>query len=138
MILRAPTGRWQIVMADLSLLLFIVTMAGLMNAPEAPAPALQHAQAARPVPQSDVALTVWRGPIGAPGLGIWLEEQMADAPGRLAITITYPPGGVAAAIAEASRLQTEAGPRGTDARIVIREGNIASAQAVLVQDRQQP
>ena len=128
MIQRSPAGRWQIVIADLSLLLFIVTLAGL----QAPQDAEARAQ---PVPTSSVALAHWRDAPGGPSLRQWLAEGSAGPDGRLALTITYRPGALDDALAAAVRLRREAGAQGDDARIVLRAGHEAAIEARLVQDR---
>ncbi|WP_156842455.1 hypothetical protein [Novosphingobium aquimarinum] len=133
MIARAGTG-WQAMLADLSLILFMVTAAVLAKRPAAP-PALP------PSPTSDVVqasershpLAIWIAGPGAPRLGDWLAAQSADPRQLVTVTAQYAPGGQAQAIAEASRLVAEAGEAGISARIVIEPGN-GPLQAALAYD----
>ena len=89
MIPRAGSG-WQTVLADLSLILFMVTAAGISESgAEGSAPAL-----AEPVAQ-------WRGGTGAPDLAAWLAAQASDP--RQQLTIVAPPAAAEAALALAKR-----------------------------------
>ena len=79
MIARMGSG-WQTVLADLSLILFMVTATVVSDAPaEAPRPA----PAALPVLGEPVA--VWRSEPGGPSLGDWLAGQPADPRERLTL-----------------------------------------------------
>lgn len=76
MIARAGSG-WQTVLADLSLILFMVMAAAVSEAPDA---------AGNPVQSEPVAQ--WRAAEGAPGLTAWLAEQPRDP--RQQLTIVAP------------------------------------------------
>lgn len=125
MIARAGTG-WQAMLADLSLILFMVTAAALAKRPGTPpAPPPPPAPATSEVAQASERsqpLAIWIAGPGAPRLGEWLASQAADARQQVTITAKYVPGGQAGAIAEASRLVAEAGAAGVSARIVIEPG----------------
>lgn len=133
MIARAGTG-WQAMLADLSLILFMVTAAALAKRPMAPPPA-------PPPPSSDVAqasersqpLAVWIAGPGAPRLGDWLTAQSPDPRQQVTVTARYAPGKQAQAITEASRLVAEAGEAGISARIVVEPGE-GPLQAALAYD----
>lgn len=122
MIARAGSG-WQYLLADLSLILFMVTAATLSQAEDAPA-----TRRAR-VPDDAVAVSPQGQPLafyhadpGAPPLRQWLHDQSADARQQLTIVAQYAPGGQVAALHSAEQLAAEAGEAGTRARIVIEPG----------------
>lgn len=80
MIARAGSG-WQTVLADLSLILFMVTAAAVNDAPVVP-PSAGSAPTAPPALADPVA--VWRG-ADAGELARWLKTQPADPRQRLTI-----------------------------------------------------
>ena len=148
MIARSIGVSWQTILADLSLILFIVTASALANAPDGgplgsdpdattaprplprpapPPPAITPSLRAEPV-------GVWRPAAGAPTLPQWLGEVGRDPRLRLTITVHYRPGGGDAALAQAAQLDREAGARGRMARIVVEPGQPAGANAVLGYD----
>ena len=131
MIFSAQTSRWQTVIADLSLILFLVAASALESGP---APLAKAAPAAALEEPIDIALTVWSDVPGAPTLGEWLAEQAADDSQRLSITVTYPAGGLESALARISAVRLQSGTAGADARILIAEGADISIQVRLVQD----
>lgn len=123
MIVRAGSG-WQTVLADLSLILFMVT-ASVVNtrpAPEAAAPA----PLVLPALGDPVAL--WRAEPGAMTLAEWLEGAGTDP--RLRLTIIAPPTESAGAI-------TLSGKAGRPARILIEPG-VQGVFAALTYDQAAP
>ena len=135
MILSATSSRWQTVIADLSLILFLVAASALEDQPDMPAipgtPAANAATTAEPV---DIALTIWSDGPDSVALGEWLAEQTPHDGERLSITITYSAGRLAEAIARASATRQATGDAGDDARIIIAEGLADRIQVRLVQD----
>jgi len=113
MIVRAGTG-WQYLLADLSLILFLVTAAALSQAPSGSGTA--------PVSPQGEPLAFYRVEAGAPPLGRWLQDQSPDARQQLTIVAQYAPGRQAEALSRAETLAREAGAAGADARIVIEPG----------------
>lgn len=139
MIGRAIGAGWQTILADLSLILFMVTAAALAEAPEsAPAPAPKPSASAPPAsaPRAE-AVAVWRDDPGAPPLRQWLAS-IGDPRLHLTITVAYAPGKRAEAAARAAALAAAAGPRGAEARLVIEPGRPAGISAVLGYDRDPP
>ena len=90
MIARAGSG-WQTVLADLSLILFMITAAAASELPVAP-----------PVPVSVILpalgepVAVWRAGPGAPTLQTWLTSSAPDP--RLRLTIMAAPEQASAAL----------------------------------------
>lgn len=135
-------GGWQTILADLSLILFMVTAAALANAPAGPLLPLvapgHHAAAhvAPPVAPSPRAepVGVWSDGPGAPPLGAWLAQQARDPRLRPTILVRHIGGHGRDALARALVLVEAAGPRGAAARIVIEEGRTDSASVLLGYD----
>lgn len=120
MSMRQSTG-WQTALADLSLILFMVTAAAVSKQP----PKLTHAPH-RPVaaalsPQGE-PLAIYVAAPGAPPLADWIAGQAQDSRQQLTITARYGPGAQADALVAASRLARDAGAAGIAARIVIEPG----------------
>jgi hypothetical protein len=130
MMARAGSG-WQYILADLSLILFMVTAAALASGEEAPAATARPAHAGERL-QSPRAepLALYRAGAGAPPLGQWLREQSADARQQLTIVAQYPAGGQAEALRTAQALAQQAGAAGTRARIVIEPGEDGTTAAL--------
>lgn len=120
MIARAGSG-WQTVLADLSLILFMVTAAAVSEAPAQPSP--PPAPLALPALGEPVA--VWRAAPGGPHLTEWLASQPADPRQRL--TLVGAPADGPALLAEAAAL-----PR--PARVLIEPGLSGPPYAALTYD----
>jgi hypothetical protein len=144
MIARTVSTGWQTILADLSLILFMVTASALADTadgplgPDAPrpqphAPSAPVAGAIAPIPQAE-PVAVWRSAPGVPDLAQWLNEVARDPRLRLTITVHYAPGGRAAALAEAAQLDRAAGTRGDTARIVVEPGRPDGASAAVGYD----
>lgn len=123
--------RWQTVLADLSLILFLVTALALEEEQQ-PHPPVSAATSATPA--SHVALGVWRQVPGGLPLREWLAQQPPDAGQRVALTITYRAGLLADALAQAQALQADMGAAGANARVLLVQGNADGAMVRLVQD----
>ncbi len=135
MIPRLSHG-WQIMLADLSLILFIVTASAIDPAPDksvnttaAPAAA---AQAPAPSQRSE-PVAVFR-----PGLdldfGTWLAERTADPREQLTIVARYTGRDSARARAAAETLASEAQAAGLAPRIVVEPGQSADVAAIFAFD----
>ncbi len=98
MIARAGSG-WQTVLADLSLILFMVMGAAVSEAP-AQAPIAPPAPIVLPALGEPVA--VWRAAPDGPSLAEWLATQPDDPRQRL--TLVAMPADGPAVLAEAARL----------------------------------
>jgi len=127
MIFHSSSSRWQTVIADLSLILFLVA-----------ASALEEDNSAAGGGDPGISLTIWSDVAGAMPLPHWLSEQAPDDGQRLAITVTYRPGQLDNALSTASRIGTQAGLTAADARIVIMEGQADSVEVRIVQDDADP
>lgn len=136
MIARTVNGGWQTILADLALILFMVTAAALANTPDAPPPPPPKPAPppAPPAPMRAEPVALWRAAADAPPLGLWLDEAARDPRLGLTITVRYAPGGRGTALAQAQALSAAAGRRGAAARIVIEPGDPAGASATVAFD----
>lgn len=122
---------WQTILADLALILFMMTAAALANAPHG---ALLP-QSAPPAPSvRGEPVGVWRDGPGSPGLAAWLAQQARDPRLRVSFLVRHLPGHEQAALARAEALVAMAGARGAGARIVIEPGREDGASVVLAYD----
>ena len=120
MIARAGSG-WQYLLADLSLILFMITAAVLSQTDDTPKAASRPRQAT-PLSQQGEPTAFYRAEDGAPPLGRWLNEQSTDARQQLTIVAQYVPGELDAALRQADALARDAGAAGSRARIVVEPG----------------
>lgn len=138
MIVAAGGGiAWQTMLADLALILFMVTAAAMGQPPRAASPPPRPEAASGPRPAGE-PVAVWRAGAGAMPLAAWLERQQADRRLLLTVTARYAPGGQAVALAQAGALAGEAGRMGREARIVIEaatDGEEQGAEVTLAYDR---
>lgn len=130
MMVRAGSG-WQYILADLSLILFMVTAAALASGDDAPPAGTRPPTSGERLqsPQGE-PLALYRATPGAPPLGQWLRQQSADARQQLTIVAQYRPGAQADALGAAHALAREAGEAGARARIVIEPGEGGATAAL--------
>ena len=135
MITRATFG-WQTTMADLALILFMVTAAGIHAQNEQQRERRSRpAAAVSPLSAQGEPLAVYRAQAGAPPLAQWLAEQAPDRRQFLTIVARYRAGNVATAAREAVALAREAGAAGVSARVVLEPGESDDLLATLAFDR---
>lgn len=126
---------WQTILADLALILFMMTAAALANAPDGPLLPNAPKPVSRPVPSvRGEPVGVWRDEPGSPALAGWLAQQAGDPRLRVSILVRHLAGHEQAALARAAALVAKAGARGAGARIVIEPGHEDSASVVLAYD----
>lgn len=121
MIARAGSG-WQTVLADLSLILFMITAAAASELPTAPVPPPTSIS----LPALAAPVAVWREGPGAPSLRDWLVGSAPDP--RLRLTIMAGPEQARAALALAAAA-------GRPARILL-EPQAGSPSATLTYDQE--
>ena len=120
MIARSGSG-WQTVLADLSLILFMITAAAVSKAapkPAAPPPPM--------LPALGSPVAVWSAAPGGPDLVTWLAQNAADQ--RLRLTIVAPPAAAQAALALGAA-------SGRPARVLIEPGMQGMPIATLTYDQ---
>jgi len=127
---RASMG-WQTMLADLSLILFMVAASAMADAPTKPQPKAAPSQAANLALGEPVA--IWRDGVGAPDLAVWLAGQQRDARQQLTITLRYRPADQAAALARGGELATMAVGAKFPARVILEpvaQGGLAVSAAL--------
>jgi hypothetical protein len=139
MIARTGSG-WQFLLADLSLILFMITAAALAQTQEASAEqqkvtlSPRSGQDAVTLSPQGQPLAVYRAEPGAPPLARWLGGQSADARQQLTIVAQFRAGEQGAALEQAQALAREAGELGRKARIVIEPGEGGTTAALAFDD----
>jgi len=136
-----PLIGWQTLLADLSLILFMVTAAAMADSTPGkgprpvPPPPLSVSAVEAASPRSE-PIAVWRAGGGAPPLQQWLRDQQPDSRQQLTIAIHYSavPGAMPAALAQASALGREAEVAGMAARVLVEPG-VNEVVATLSYDR---
>jgi hypothetical protein len=131
MIVRAGTG-WQTLMADLSIILFMVTAAALSQAGPGPAAAAPPQTPAAPSPRGE-PIAVYRSGTDAPPLGAWLDDQPRDSRQMLTVLSTYTPGQQSEAMTRAANYAAHAAQRRIQVRVVVEPGT-GDATATLAYD----
>lgn len=131
MIVRAGTG-WQYALADLSLILFLVTASALAQANSA---AKSLPSTLKPAPIAAAFTTepvaVWSAGEGAPLLADWLAEVAADPRLEVQIVVRFSDSRRDVAVAQAVQLVAEGGPRASAARILVEPGESSGASVSL-------
>ncbi len=120
-------GGWQTVIADLALILFMVTAAAMQRD--------KVRAGVEPLPLRGEPLALYRSAEGAPPLWQWLDAQAPDERQALTIVSRYTPGQAQAAASAALALAAEAGSDREPARIVIEPGERLEVLATLAFDR---
>jgi hypothetical protein len=114
---KRSRASWQTLLADLSLVLFMVTAGALGHARGEAQPAPRGA-----VPQPASPLSVYRDAAGAPPLAAWLAQQRPDARQQLTIVTRYPAGSEGAVPGKVAELLAASARSGAHPRIVIEPG----------------
>jgi hypothetical protein len=138
---------WQTILADLALILFMMTAAALASSPDGPLlpgaspPTKARASSAPSAPSAPATpsargepVSVWGDGPGSPGLAAWLAQQGRDPRLRVSILVRHLPGHEQSALARAEALVAMAGARGAGARIVIEPGREDGASVALAYD----
>lgn len=99
---------WQTSLADLSLILFMITAAAVTHRPPKPAPQGQDLRQNAVASDRGEALAVHIATPGAPALARWLGQQPGDPRQQLTITVAYVPGREASALERAGQMLREA------------------------------
>lgn len=125
MIARHGSG-WQTVLADLTLILFMVSVGALAHSQPG------AAGAARPALAEGEPVAVWRPGTGGQDLAQWLAAQQTNSRARLTLIIHAPPDRMVEALTAA---RAAGGLAANAARIVIEPGSGPDLEAVLAYDQ---
>ncbi len=131
---------WQLILADLALILFLLALSALPAAEAESGKRLADREAretdARGFPRPEVAQAqaLYRAVPGGPGLAAWLAAQQPDPRATLTIFATHPTGGEANAWSRAEALAAEARASGARVRTIIAVGETEEIYASLAYD----
>lgn len=115
-----PGTNWQIMLADLSIILFLMTFSALAHHHAAPKTAVAEVRAGPPAPpQIADPVAIWRAGGGAPTLENWLKTQAPDPRLRINVYGGYIPGRKEAILTEAAKLVSEPVLAGRDVRLIV-------------------
>jgi hypothetical protein len=131
---------WQLILADLALILFLLTLSALPAAEATSGERLADGEAREkdaqgPLPPEIApAQALYRPLPGGPSLSQWLAAQAPDPRATLTIIAAHKPGGEAAAWAKAEALAKEARTAGARVRTIITTGPDEEIHASLAYD----
>lgn len=128
---QRPNGHssgWQVVLADLALILFLVTLAALAAGPEGD----DRSRIAKPEIAASQAL--YREVEDGPTLAQWLDQRPADPRATLTILGQHTGGDDAMIWDRAEAMARQARGRGFRVRVVIGEGEVSDLYASLAYD----
>ena len=134
---RGAGHGWQLILADLALILFLLTLSALPASETGKGQGGIGRAGALPSPRPAAiapAQALYRPFAGGPGLAQWLAAQPRDPRATLTIFSRYRPGDEAAAWAAARRLADDARGSGVTVRIIIAAGAEADLYASLAYD----
>lgn len=133
--LTRNTQSWQPILADLALILFLVTAAALSASGGLDDEAIA-------VPEDSVeaeifapAQALYRPGPGLPTLAEWLERQRRDPRAALTIVAEHAPGDEENAWAQAKEMASTASALGVRSRVVIRQAKSSAVHASLGYDQ---
>lgn len=138
--LSRPGPGWQLILADLALILFLLTLSALPAAEAESGRKLADSAAsdqnARGLAVTEIAAAqaLFRQVKGGPTLADWLAMQPRDPRATLTVFVRHRPGGEAAAWAAAQALAVEAEASGVPVRTIITAGPQDDAYASLAYD----
>lgn len=131
---RSPPS-WQLILADLALILFLLTAAAL-SADRGMEKVVAGSNAKPPAPVAVApAQALYRAGPGLPSLAQWLESQPRDPRASLTIIAEHKFGGEEAAWSDARAMAATARAMNVRARVIIREGEGNLVQASLAYDQ---
>lgn len=125
---RGHSSGWQVVLADLALILFLVTLAALAAGSDS----ADHPGMARPEIAASQAL--YREVEGGPTLAQWLDQRPADPRATLTILGQHSGADEAMIWGRAQSMARQARGRGFRVRVVIGEGEQSDLYASLAYD----
>lgn len=121
---------WATTLADLSIILFMITAADLANA-ELAGTGLENTSAtiatAEPV-------AMFRPGAFAPSLRSWLDQQPVDPRQQLTVVVRHTPDTAEASIARGLALMTQARTAGRRARLIVEQSDHSDVAAILAYD----
>lgn len=135
---QRSANTWQLILADLALILFLVAAAALTarsTSEEEDQPNTEASQGKTPETDLAPSQALYRAGSGLPTLAEWLERQPRDPRAALTIVAQHAPGDEEIAWAEARRMAATASALGVRSRVVIRAGAANDIHASLAYDQ---
>jgi hypothetical protein len=135
-----PGPGWQLILADLALILFLLTLSALPGAEAESGRKLADSAAsdkdARGTAVTEIAAAqaLFRQVKGGPTLAEWLANQPRDPRATLTVFVRHKPGGEVGAWETAQALAVEAETSGVAVRTIITAGPEDDAYASLAYD----
>lgn len=130
---HAAPQSWQLVLADLALILFLVTLSGLANDEDAK-PTVDGEFSSSQEPQFAPSQALFRPSVAGPTLREWLYDQPFDTRSTVTVYAQYGGEGREAAWEAARRLANQAEEAGYAVRVVIARGQESDLHASLAYD----
>lgn len=137
---RGGSNGWQLIIADLALILFLLTLSALPAAEATSGKRLADSAATEKdakgslKPEVAAAQALFRPVPGGPSLAVWLAAQAPDPRTTLTIFASHTAGGEADAWARAEALAAEARANGARVRTIIMAGAEEDLYASLAYD----
>lgn len=129
-------GTWPVLLADLSLILFVATAVQASHGAAGGAKSESAALAVRAPSAPGIPQAYYLAEPGAPPLGQWIAEQGLGDEAQVTIFSSYRPGGAQAALERAEILARQADSAGRAPRVLVEPGD-GAARAILSYDRPQ-
>lgn len=128
---RRVNGNWDVLLADLALILFVTTLGGLVSMPAA-----KDDEETRKAEEIAIAPSqaLYREVDGGPSLSEWLGVQSADPRATLTIFAEYKPQDATQMLENAARFIAQARTKEVTVRTVLREGDKNEIHASLAFD----
>lgn len=122
------TDAWQVILADLSLILFLLAIAGYGASQTSDG-------VTRKLSIGEDSQAIFREQDGSSGLVDWIATQNIDPRAQLTIVATYTPEKIGHVWKEVQRLFSEAQSTGHAVRIVIEAGESDDVYVIIAFDR---
>ena len=130
--MTAPGTSWQVMLADLSILLFLTSLSALAQVKSAPAAPAALAPVAPSVAEP---VAIWRAGGGAPRLGEWLKTQASDARMQINVHAGYRPQAREQVLRDAVAISSDPDLEGRRVRVILEPAPTDFVTVTLSYDR---
>lgn len=135
--MSAPGTNWQIMLADLSIVLFLTTFSALANDPRRAHPG-SHAGPHRPSAERGLEIAepvaLWSAGKGAPPLADWLRSQAFDSRMRVNVLGSYQAGDRVHVLADATAVADNPALAGRPVRLILEPAARSAVTVTLTYD----
>lgn len=133
MTMRDAPG-WQLILADLALILFLVTVAALTRTAESDEARREREPQSKDGASIAPAQALYRPGATSPTIESWLDSQTIDPRATLSVIATHREGDAEAAWKDAQALASKARARGIPVRVVVMQADQTDLYASLAYD----